>query len=295
MKKFILGCILLLLGFNIMGQLPNTQIYVFDYEEDEKFKLSNTKLLTYDNKTGYSNQPSFIRDKLYITQSSRAFVKTQTDIFALDLKNKYKSKVTRSRSNEYSPTPCPDGENFSVIRQFDTGVQQLWRLPLDQQDYGDALFPQITNVGYHCWLNDNEVALFLVDEKEGHELVIGDIRTGDVRHVSFNVGRCIKKSPKGNLVYVHKVSDNSWQLKSRNIQTDQTVVLAQTLPQNKDFDILPDGRLICGYEGSLYRLEPEAGNEWVSITRIGHIIGNKEITRIAVNNDKIAIVAKISE
>ncbi len=277
---------------HVVVQLPTTQIYLFDYSDDTEFKLQNTKLLSHHNKSGYNNQPAFIDNQLYISQSFLKYGEEQTDIVALDYKNKLKSRVTKSKSSEYSPTACPDRKHFSVIRAFEDGVQQLWKLPLDRQDHGDALFAQMTNVGYHCWLNEYEVALFLVDEEKGHELVIGDIRTGDITHVSFNVGRCIKKSTKGNLIYVHKVSEDVWQLKSRNIKTGETFLLSQTLPKKEDFEVMPDDRLITGYDGYLYRLEPENGNEWESLIRINHIIDNKEITRIAVSDDKIALVVK---
>ncbi len=283
----------MVLAIHMQAQLPNTQIYTFDFTDGSEFKLYNTKFLSFDNKTGYNNQPTFIGDELYYTRSFKKFGKEQTDIVALDVKNKLKSQVTKSLSSEYSPTLCPDRKHFSVVRAFENGVQQLWKLPLDRQDTGEALFPQITNIGYHCWMNEYEVALFLVDEEKGHELVIGDLRTGDITHVSFNVGRCLMKSPKGNLIYVHKVSDTVWQLKSRNIQTDETVLLTQTLPETEDYAIMPDGRIITGYDGHLYRLEPQQGNEWISLIRVNHIIDNKEITRIAVKKGKIAIVAKI--
>ncbi len=292
--KEIISLIGIHLFFPLMlfAQLPITHVYLFDYEDKERFELYNTRLLTFDNEDGYNNQPAFIGGELFITQSHRLNGKIQTDIVSLDFKREWKSRMTRSGSSEYSPTACPDGEHFSVIRAFENGVQQLWKLPLDKKGYGESFFPQITNVGYHCWLNENEVAMFLVDEEQGHELVIGNIRTGDITHVSFNVGRCIKKSPKGNLIYVHKVGDSIWQIKSRNIDTDETFILSQTLPENEDFEILPDGRIITGYQGVLYRLEPDKGNEWSRIFSMDNIIGEKEITRIAIDNGKIALVCK---
>jgi len=295
MKQFsLILTFLCFLCASSTAQLPKTEVFSFNYSSAKKGKInvSSPKLLSFDNKSGYNNQPAFINDDIYISQSSFLGGKQQTDIVALNTTAKTKSIVTKTKSSEYSPTAHPDGKHFTVIQAREDGKQFLVKYQLDRKGKGEILFENKTNIGYHCWLSANKVALFLVDESKGHHLVIGDVTTGATKHVAFNVGRCIKKSQSGNLIYLDKEIDGNWKLKTVLTNTGQTLLLGQILEGEEDFEILPDGYIITGHQGSIYKLIPEKGSEWVPIVSLKKFVKTKKITRIAVKGNKLVVVAE---
>ncbi|MGK0389622.1 MAG: hypothetical protein ACI94Y_002366 [Maribacter sp.] len=294
MKHTILTIFLMTILFSLTAQLPKTQIFSFDYTEfkKKKWKIYNPKLLTNDNKVGYNNQPSFIGDDLYITQSSSFQGQDQTDIVALDITNKTKSQVTKTASSEYSPTAHPDGKHFTVIKAHTNGDQILMKYQLDKEGKGKALFSKLNNVGYHCWLSADKVALFLVDESKGHRLVIGEVSTGKTKHVAFNVGRCLKTSKSGNLIYLDKEIEGSWKLKTIKSDTGQTILLGDSMPKEEDFEVLPDGYIVAGHNGSIYKLVPEKGSVWIAVANLKFYVKDKKISRIASKGNRLVVVAE---
>ncbi len=293
MKYLVIICFLFLNTSLLMAQLPTSNILLIDYlQTKKKLKIYNPKLLTFHNHKGYNNQPTFVLGELYYTQSSMLNDTVQTDIFSLDIKNKIKTRITKTSSSEYSPTLCPDGIHFSVIRAEKNGDQLLWKLPLNRKGYGSPIFKDIKNVGYHCWLNEKEVALFLVNEEKDHQLVIGDVETGKIFHIAYNVGRCFKKMLDGRLVYLQKNKDSIWKIKAMNIKTGVRTDIADAFPNKEDFDFLPDGSLITAFEGYLYKIKPFKELNWQKVANLNSITQGKTITRIAIHNGKIAFVVK---
>jgi hypothetical protein len=94
---------------------------------------------------------------------------TQTDILALDLavKNTDPGDLDpRSYGRIFGYT---DARRQALLRRCawkKTVTNDFGRFPLDRSDNGRLEFPKIYNVGYHCWLRDTLVALFIVGENE---------------------------------------------------------------------------------------------------------------------------------
>ncbi len=283
-------CNLFVMYFTICNaQLPKTDIYLFDYNFDDKLVLSYPKLLTFDHDS-YSNQPHFIHDDLYITQSHINNDTIQTDIVALNSKKRTKRQITQTKTSEYSPTLCPDGEHFSAIRVNEYNQQQLWIYPLDHSNNGRAILDSITNVGYHTWLNNNEVFLFLVDEDKGHQLVLANINTGEIQHISYKIGRCFKMTSQGQLVYIHKITEDNWNLMAYNPISQTKEVIGYPLSNQEDFGILNNDKIIIAYQGSFFALQAFEETSWTSIGQYSQFIDDKKISRIAMNNTQIALV-----
>lgn len=284
----------MILGFTVEAQLPKTEVFSFTFSEAKKkrWNLSSPKLLSFDNRNGYNNQPSFIGDDIYITQSAFLSGKEQTDIIALNINDRTKSVVTRTKTSEYSPTPHPDGKHFTVIKQELNGKQYLVKHRLDKKGKGEYLFKNTTNIGYHCWLSDTKVALFLVDESKGHKIVIGDVTTGATKHVAFNVGRCMKKAPNGNLIYLDKQVKDDWKIKTLKVETGQTIMLGSILEGVEDFELLSDGYIVAAKDGIIHKFYPEKGKEWLPIANLKPYVKTKKVTRIAIKGNRLVIVAE---
>ena len=79
-----------------------------------------------------------------------------------------------------------------AARVEEDGNQQLWSFPLDRSDNGLPVFPQLLNVGYHCWLSDTLVAFFIVgDNGGGHTLQVAGTKAQKPRRIV----PCLSRDP----------------------------------------------------------------------------------------------------
>lgn len=294
MRKLVVTCLLLAgcftRGFAQKLEPSNILLFNLNKSTGQNWQLSAPRFLTAFNPGGYNNQPQFFGPhELYLTVQFPAD-STQTEIFALDLLLHTTARVTATTTPEYSPTPQPNGRRFSVVRVEADGAQRLWSLPRDRSDAGYPLFPDLTNVGYHCWLNDTLAALFLVgDEKEPHALgIVSNNRPRPLR-VAFNVGRCLQKMPDGRLAYVHKATADTWLLKIYDPRKGGSDLVARTLPGSEDFAVLSDGSFLAGKGAKLYHLQPGSLNDWKEIADLSRY-GVRQLTRLAVGADGALVV-----
>jgi len=272
--------------FITVGQLPQSAITVFEMREGS---IEKPQFLTNFNISGYNNQPAFFdKDILYLTSDWNA--QGQTDIIKLNIKAKTLTKVTTTQDSEYSPTPTPDGIGMSCIsvppgQSGDNQIQLLWKYPLDRSNGGKAITYDFENVGYHHWLNRNEVAIFLVGEP--HRLIIYNTLNQSITPVDENVGRCFRMNTRGELVYVHKAAHNIWYLKTYNVTTQKKNIIGETKTGSEDFELLGDNSILMGKGSILYQLSDTGG--WKSMADLKKY-GVDKISRLAIRNNKIAIV-----
>ena len=71
------------------------------------------------------------------------------------------TRVTNTPESEYSPTVTPDGAHISVIRVEADGTQRLWRFTLDGRS-PELVLTDVKPVGYHAWVDDHTLALFVL-------------------------------------------------------------------------------------------------------------------------------------
>ena len=108
---------------------PATDIYVADLRVTDR-RVSVGSPVNVTARPGYDNQPFFLRD-------GRSFFYTsvrddaQADIYRYDLDRKISVRVTTTRESEYSPTPLPKGDGFSVVRVEADSTQRLWAFNAD--------------------------------------------------------------------------------------------------------------------------------------------------------------------
>lgn len=273
----------------VMGQLPVTNILLLDIDATtSNGDITPPKFLTAFNKQGYNNQPHFIsKDELLFSSNFNA--QGLTDIYHINLKGKTLRRITATDESEYSPLMWED-RKFTVVRQELSSQKQvpqvLWQYPLARDTKGKRLFVKYQNIGYYCWLPDEELALFLVGEPS--KLVIVNTRTEKESFVTYNVGRSIKYDGDGGLVYVLKMG-NAWTLKRYDLQQDMSQYLTSMLAEVEDFEIMPNGKIISGKGPILYIFDPEKKDGWKPYKDLSGY-GIKNISRIASYQDKLAIV-----
>lgn len=286
-SKFFLCLFTSVLSYTSIAQLPGTNIYSLNFlANGDKYTIQDPLLLTSFNSSGYNNQPSFVGDEIFITSNWRQ--EGQTDIVAMDYRNRSLYKVTATAESEYSPTIMPDKQHFSVVRVEQDGndSQVLWQYPIDRSSNGKKVLDNISTVGYYAWLNSYMVAMFLVDDP--HKLVVRNIFADENKIIASDIGRSLH-ARGGNLFFVEKVSRKFWYVSHYNTKTEEITKLIQTLPQREDFIILPDGTLLMGDRSILFKFNAKTDKEWVLIDDLSQY-GIKNITRMSYQDNQLLIV-----
>jgi WD40 repeat protein len=244
---------------------------------------------------GYNNQPSFMPDGHSILYTS--IRDKQADIYRYDLHNRTTTQVTNTPESEYSPTLMPDRKNISVVRVEADGTQRLWKFPLAGGP-PSLILEHIKPVGYHLWIDDHTLALFILGAKgKPNTLQIVDVPTEKAEVVAENPGRILRRIPNQNkFSFVHKISEHEWTIKEFDLRTRTSASLTPTLPGAEDYAWLPSGMLLMSKDSKLFSLVPLRGKNWEEIGDFSKA-GLKGITRIAVspNGERIAIVARAED
>jgi hypothetical protein len=252
------------------------------------------------NSPGYDNQPAFTPDGRTVMFTSarggpplggRA---AQMDIYRYDLAARRVAPVTQTPESEYSATVMPDGRRLSVIRVEADGTQRLWSVTLDGQEPALVL-RDIKPVGYHAWLDDRTLALFVLGDPA--TLQIADVRTGAAQVAARGIGRSLQRVPGGGVSFVQRAgsgAERSMTISEVTMVNGKAVtrVLTTAAPAATDEFVAwtPDGTLLMSAAGKLYSWR--AGGEWQVVADLDRL-GLKSVTRLAVSpgGDWLALVA----
>ena len=277
-----------MLPLALVAQPPKTNIYSFQFIQvnDTTYDVHSPKLLSNFNPDGYNNQPHFIAHNQLLFTSQKPDAST-TDIYSLDLAKNYVKRVTETKLAEYSPTLMPDKSSFSVVRVEEDGWQTLWQYDQSEKRVFQNLFPNFRdNIGYHAWLNDSLVALFVLGDPP--TLRIGNVRSKIVSTLSSEIGRCLKTTPDGNLLFIHKFSDQYWYLKKLNPHTKQIEIIEEFPVGYQDFELMENNKVIIGQESNLlvYDMDQKI---WFPAGDLS-VYGISNITRLAFNRDTLVLI-----
>jgi dipeptidyl aminopeptidase/acylaminoacyl peptidase len=272
---------------------PASDIFVLEVgskrnKDTKQLEPNFTEAKKITDYAGYNNQPFFLPDGHRILYTS--IRNGQADIYSYDLKSGQTTQVTNTPESEYSPTLMPDGKNISVVRVEKDGTQRLWKFPLAGGS-PSLILENVKPVGYHHWIDDHTLALFVLGSTgKPNTLQIADTRTGKSEIVAENPGRVLRKVPARNqFSFVHKISDQHWEIKYFDMRSHTIASFVETLPGAEDYAWL-NGALLMGKDSKLYAVRPFAGQKWTEVGDLSKA-GIKRITRIAVSGNRIAIVA----
>jgi hypothetical protein len=259
---------------------------------DSLWRPDAPRFLSDFNRGGYNNQPAFFgNNELWLTVQFAADT-TQTDIMALDLLLKTQTRITATPNTaEYSPTLMPGGKRFSVIRVEEDRNQRLWSFPVDRSDNGRVELPDVYNVGYHCWLRDTLLALFIVGEDgQPHTLQSVGLKGQKMQKIASNIGRCLVKRPDGKLLFVQKPTEQTWFLKTWDPKDNTQEILVKMPEGTEDFALLSDGTLLAGKGPKLFQYKSARAADWKEIADLSKY-GVRKITRMTASKDgKLAVV-----
>ncbi|MEZ5333435.1 MAG: hypothetical protein R2991_15680 [Thermoanaerobaculia bacterium] len=259
---------------------PATDIEILPLERDESGAWAVLRPYAATDRDGYDNQPAFLPDGSALLYTSQRG--DQSDVYRYDMRSGRSERVTDTAESEYSPTPMPDGERFSVVRVEPDGTQRLWAFPLAGGD-PELLLPDVAPVGYHAWLDEDTVALFVLGDPI--TLQIASVASGASRVVAENVGRSLHRIPGTSALSYLDQSAEPWMLRRFDPEEGSTSILGKALPESEDYAWAPDGSLVMGSATVLFRGLP--GNHeiaWSALTDLADE-GLGGITRLAVSPD----------
>ena len=279
---------------------PSTEVYVASIAATGG-SMTIGKPENISNSPGYDNQPFFGPDgrSLYFTSGrgkpAAQGSAPQTDIYRYDFASKSVSQVTSTPESEYSPTVTPDAKGISVIRVEADQTQRLWKFTADGTN-PSLVLTDIKPVGYHAWLDDRRLALFVLGQPA--TLQVADTSTGKADVVASNIGQSVQRMPKGGASFVQQAgegADRRFTITQVTLENGKAVTrpLTTAVPGATQVHVAwtPDGTLLMAHGGSLHAWR-QGDTAWRVVADL-NALGLKSVTRLAVspNGDRIALVA----
>jgi len=284
----LIGFVLL---FSLVLTAQKSDLYLVDLlKTNDRYEIRHPRLLSGFNPDGYTNQPYFTGTNDLLVTAGPADDLLNTDLFQLDLRSRNLTRITRTSDREYSPALSRnDGQwiNCVIVEVENKDQQILWQYPLDRSGGGRPFLKQLKDVAYYCEMPAGWVAVFELGTP--NKLWLVHQETGDKKFVSSSPGRTLHLTKNGELVYVHKFSDDYWFLKKFNPGTMTSEILKKTLPGSEDFAILTDDSILMGQDSKLFRLDLGT-SQWQEIANLEEY-DIRHIRRLAFNGvNQLAIV-----
>jgi hypothetical protein len=272
----------------ISTTLPVSHLYAFELTQlpNNQWSTQYPRWLTQFNPNGYNNQPVFASDDV-IFFSIRFEGEVQNDIYALDLKDLKRYRVTKTRESEYSP--FVDVKNASIYTvQVDAGPaqqQRLWQYPLELDNFGHEVAKLNFQVGYFTRVFPDQFAVYSVEEPS--KLYLLNPENGTLRLITERVGRCLKPDDDGNLMFIQEVTDELQYLKVFDDEYQTAQILTRLPKHIKDFTSW-EGLIWYGDKAKLHHFDPEKGihKQVADLSEYG--ITN--ITRLTIHNNTLVLV-----
>lgn len=273
--------------------MPDTEIYLFSINL-KGGKLNEGKPENITHKNGYDNQPCFTPDNKQVyyvsffdSIQSENKHHLNSEVHLYDIVSHKTKRITHTLEDEYSPTPIPSENFYSTVRVEMDSTQRLWRFPLDG-GRPDLVLPETKRVGYHCWINNHQLGVWLL----GDSLQIME-RNGTILYSDTNVGRCIQKIPGKNAIsFVSKLNKEHWSIWRYDLDSKKKKMIASCLEGgNEDYCWTNDGKLILGCLGKLYLVAPNGKDKRKEIADFTNT-DLESFYRIAIspNNTLMALV-----
>lgn len=239
---------------------------------------------------GANFQPSFTRDGAAVLFASDRT--GSNNVFRHDIASGKTTAVTQVAHNLYSPTPLPDGSGFSAIRVVDAdpnyGIESkqpsLWRFGWDGKEIAPAV--PTMRVGYHAWIDEQRLALFIVDdvaERNAHQAVLFNRATGKTTPLTAKPGRSLGRTPDGKRAsFVDQTDPAHWRICAMGEGDTQPQVLVETPvgpegekdPNRSQYFVwLPDGSMLMARGNLLLRWDGKPGGGFQPFAELADLGG----------------------
>ncbi len=233
---------------------PSTDIWLIKLKSiaANSLSISNYKKIT--ENPGYDNQPFFVptlNSILYVSDKNS----NQTDIYQFDIATGISKRVLNTEYyKEYSPMISYDGKLISCISiEPDETSQRFWQFPFSA-GIGKPQFPDIIDVGYYAWLDEQQIAFIRIGKapNTNFNIEIGNIATGTMQKLDDHAGRCIQKARSRNIMYyVKKYDSTDWKIKCYDFERNVYKGEIQLPQGQEDFTIGPNDVIWLSSNGKI--------------------------------------------
>jgi len=273
----------------IMSQPPASEIYLVDVSYSSAGEMGFRKPINITHRKGYDNQPSFSNDGKFLYYVSIREDK-QADIYKYEIATGTTTQFTKTTESEYSPTETPDGKYISVVRVEKDSAQRIWKFPLNGNQ-PELVFKKVDSIGYHCWITNDSVALFVLGKPERLTTVGKSMKT---KAFADHIGRCTTKIPgTKSLSFISKRMGKdsiTWRI-CRLDENGKVNTIVETLKGSEDYCWTSTGKILMAQGPIIYSNAPAQNKKWNELINFSSS-GIKKINRISLSSDskKLAIV-----
>jgi hypothetical protein len=285
--------ILLLIGFNVSAQIPDTDIWLFQLKkEKDNVKVEKGENITH--RDGYDNQPFFSPDGKRIYYVSIGADK-QADIYVYSAGSKRSVKLTNTKESEYSPTVSNDEKKMHCVAVLQDSSQII--IPFDLKDgkilkdpypaFGSNNVSQFDSVGYFTFLNEDTVLYYKLTKP--HTLRARSLLTGTDVRITDNPTRGFKKISRSEFIFGVKDSERVDFYKYSAV-LKKAVFYCSYPSSSEDLIWHPQWGLMKSEKAEILRFD-EAQKKWISVFDLSSF-GVSKITRFSFDdqNKKLLVV-----
>ena len=281
MKKCFL---VLAVCFSISTFAQNgSEIILFDVTISATgISLSNPVNIT--NHKGYDNQPFFYKTNIYYSSEVDS---GQMDIKKYDYLQKTTAAITHTDENEFSPTITPDEKFISCILQRKNGKQDLVKYPVNGGE--PTILIDDLKVGYHAWVDNNSLILFVLEDTSTNGLHYYNITTKENKKIATDIGRSLQRVPGKQAISFIKKTPGEWLIREYDAVTKKITTIMPALHNHEFIAWTKKGLPLMSDGTDIYFAKQ--GKNWQKVKITGDL-PLKNISRLALNgqNTKLAVV-----
>ncbi len=266
--------LLLALGPAPAAAQSDTDIQLFGIARQNGRVVTLGEPVAVTDRAGYDNQPFFAPDGRLLYTSIRD---GQADTYRYDPDTGRTTRVTATPESEYSPTPIPGSDRFSVVRVEADSAQRLWSFANDGSE-PRLVLEDVEPVGYHAWAG-GRVALYVLGDPA--TLRLADPVTGAVRVVAQRIGRSVQTVPDGTAISYTQDLLSGWVIREFRVGDGRVRTLAPMLGEDEYHAWTPDGALLTAHGTEVFQLNPGT-NDWRPVVDVSRY-GLGAVTRLAVS------------
>ena len=290
--KIVPSILMSMLCALLWAQQPS-EIIVFDLQEsDGVITLLNPVNISLNE--GYDNQPAFSEDGLFLLFSSER--DGQTDIARYSFEENYRTWITNTPDNEYSPSPYPRKKKFfTCVRLNQDGTQYLYKYAYKNKE-PEVIIPNL-KVGYYHWFSDKMLVTFVIGDTE--TLQVSNFRYKIRYPIERNTGRSFQRIPAavekfgGKLCYIN-LEHGGPEIYAIDPENSQQEYISDALKGSQDLVWTLGGKILMGNEEGIYQFDPGESKEWIPVN-IEAPMALKGFSRLAVSPDGRKIAVVVSE
>lgn len=275
---------------NLSAQLPLSHLYkaeVVDFNAP-KWKFKSISFLSDFNRNGYNNQP-FQIDQGHFLATIKTKEEESTDIYSFDLDKATYTRLIANSGSDYSPRINQVGLNSEItcinVPKNDS-TQKLVAYDRVTGEFKRTVLGEHGKIGYYRSLGYNKWVCFILDDQ--HIMAICEEQNISRRIFASNIGRTFEVISDDKILFVHKILDDKWLLKSYSISKEKLLTIAEMPKKVEDFALLENGKIICAQNSKILLLEPDT-SIWKEVADLSSL-GIRNINRLNLYKNSLIFV-----